>query len=93
MLRYHAGDSPRRNKLGSKLFFDRAHYGVDRLIDDPRANSWLGTGDSTDPAAAVERMPPDAKDRAAELRLIPDPHDLLAGKSPEGQSLLVRGMA
>ena len=91
--RYYDREFTRRNKLGSKLFFDRAHYGVDRLIDDPRANSWLGTGDSTDPAAAVQRMPLDAKSRAAYLRLITDTRDLLAGKSTEDKILLLRGMS
>ncbi|MBP8924346.1 MAG: NAD(P)-binding protein [Pseudomonadales bacterium] len=90
--RYYDSEFLARNKLGAKLFFDQAHYGVDRLVDDPLGASWLGAGNSVDPAA-VERMPLDAESRAAYLRLITGTQDLLAGKSTEQKISLLRGMS
>lgn len=91
--RYYDREFTRNHELGSKLFFDRAHYGVDRLVDNPLGAAWLGTAKRTDPATAVQHMPLDAQSRAAYLRLITDTQDLLAGRSSEEKILLLRGIS
>jgi spermidine dehydrogenase len=91
--RYYDGEFTRKHELGYKLYFSRARYGVDLLLDDPAGEPWLDIEGAADPEPLVRRLPLPAGAQDALLRLLREPRDPLPGLDLEQKLARLRGMS
>ena len=90
---YFDKDFVKRNGLGARVYFDRAHYGKDVLSADPFSTRWLDIAEAPDTAAIIKGLPLSPAGREALLQLHGETRDLLAGKSVEQKISTLRSMS
>ena len=79
------------SRLGLRegLFFDKAHYGVDRLVDMPFM-TWAGKPKKSAAKHSIDAFPWPEEERKAFADLVFKSHDFLHGKSDEEKIDLLR---
>lgn len=87
---YYDRHFAKRHNLGSFWFFDKAHYGVNRLVTNPTGEEWLGVDAPTQLADIIAAMPLSQTGQAALLTLLTSTKDWLAGMTADEKLAYLR---